>query len=320
MKFWEKIKAIFFKKKIKALPSKGLEIDKIVLTTINENDPEKVIDALKNYGSEMQSESIVHIISHLPLDKRFDAINLCKEYINTYDLAELALRKLDYTGKMAILEQFQDRLDLEDIYKLFNNIPPDKRSVALSKCIERLDSLGIAEIIKKYVPLYDRLDCLNNYSDKLDGFSKAEIIESLDDERKISALTSYAEEINKTDLYDIVSNTETNNILDVLNIVYEKLTSKQIMDIIQYYVPNEKKLETMYKCCNKLDSSTISDLIKYAIPDNQKEEALIAMQNRMQSNNIGEILQFCVKTISALEKVQHNLDAEDVEYFKNHLG
>ena len=97
------------------------------------------------------------------------------------------------------------------------------------------------------------------------------------------------------------------------------MTSKQIMDVIQYYVPDEKKLETMYKCCNNMDSATISDLIKFVIPESQKEEALIAMQNRINVNNIGDILQFCVKTASALKKVQHNLDPEDVEFFKNRL-
>lgn len=319
MKFFERIKEIFFGKKVKALPSSGLDIDKIVLMAINESDPEKVMDALRNHSQEMRPDSIVHIISHLPLDRRVEAIEECHEYITTYDLSELALKKLDYNGKIVILEKFQDTLDLEDIYKLFGNIPPDQRAFALNSCIDRLDSLSISEIIKKYVPLYDRLDCLNTYSDKLDGFSKAQVIESLDGTRKISALKLYVSEVNKTDLFDIVCGTETNNIANVLDVVYENLTSKQIMDIIQYYVPEDKKLETMYKCCNKLDSSTISDLIKYVIPQNQKEEALVAMQNRIKSNNIGEILQFCVRTISALEKVKHNLDPEDIEYFKNNL-
>ena len=150
-------------------------------------------------------------------------------------------------------------------------------------------------------------------------YSKASIIEVLDSDRKIEALKKYVKEISKLDLMDIVCETETSRIPELLEIVYDKLSSKQIMDIIQYYVPDEKKLETMYKCCSNLDSATISDLIKYVIPEDQKEEALIAMQNRIKSNNIGDILQFCVKSVKALKKVQHNLDPEDVEYFKKNL-
>ena len=319
MKFFERIKKFFFSKHIKTLPSEGLEIDKIVLLAVDEREPEKVMDVLRNRGADIMSESIVHIISHLPLDRRLEAIELCADYIDPYDLSDLALKKLDYNGKIAILEKFQDSFDLEDLYKLFGNIPPDQRATALSRCIDRLDSLGISDVIKNYVPLYDRLDCLNKYCDKLDGFSKARVIEGLDSARKVVALKTYVGEINKTDLYDIVCGTETGSICDVLDVAYQNMTSKQIMDVIQYYVPDEKKLETMYKCCNNMDSATISDLIKFVIPDNQKEEALIAMQNRINVNNVGDILQFCVKTVSALKKVQHNLDPEDVEFFKNKL-
>ena len=319
MKIFEKIKTFFFGKKIKALPENGIEIDKISLMAITEKNPENVLNILKNYGSEMKSESIVNIISHLPLDRRVEAIEICDKYIIPYDLAELTLKKLDYRGKITVLEKYQDRLDLEDIYHLLDNIPPDQRKIALDKCVDSLDSLSISEIIKNYIPLYERLDCLNAYYEKLDGYSKASIIEVLDSDRKIEALKKYVKEISKLDLMDIVCETETNRIPELLEIVYDKLSSKQIMDIIQYYVPDEKKLETMYKCCSNLDSATISDLIKYVIPEGQKEEALIAMQNRIKSNNIGDILQFCVKSVKALKKVQHNLEPEDVEYFKKNL-
>lgn len=319
MKFFEKIKELFFRKKVKLLDSESMEIDKIVLMAVKEHDPDKVIEILSNYSSEMKSDSIVQIISTLPLKRRIEGIEVSQRYITPYDLAELALKKLDYNGKIDVLAKFQVRLDLEDIYNLFNSIPPDQRVTALKKCSDRLDSFGLSEVICNYVPLYERLDCLNLYDAKLDGFSKAKIIKNIDSDRKIEALKLYSDEINKTDLYDIVCDTETDRISDVLNVVYNRLTSKQIYDIIQYNVPEDKKLETLYKCCYKLDSSSISDLIKFVIPEEQKEEALIALQNRMKSNNIGEILQFCVKSVNALKKVQHNLDPEDVEFFKNNL-
>lgn len=317
MNLFEKIKNLFFKPRFKALPEESLEIEKITLLAIKEKDPEKTLDILRNYCYEMKSDSIVHIISHLPNKRRFEGIEIAQKYITPYDLSELALKKLDFNGKIEILEKFQNRLDLEDIYKLFNSVPPDQRENALRKCVERFDSFGLSELIRIYIPLYDRLDCLNLYYARLDAFSKANIIKELDADRKIQALNKYGKEINKTDLFDIVCQTETDRIPDVLNVVYSNLTSKQISDIIQYHIKDDKKLETLYKSCYKLDSATISDLIKYTIPDDQKEQALISLQNRIKSNNIGEILQFCVRTTNALKKVQHNLDPEDVEYLKS---
>lgn len=320
MKLFEKIKSIFFKNKVKALPEASIETEKVVLLAVKEREPEKVLDILRTYCFEMNSNSIVHIIAHLPMKRRVEGIEIAQKYITPYDLSDLALRKLDYNGKICVLEKFQNRLDLEDMYQLFNNIPPDQRVRALKKCVDRFDSFALSEIIKKYMPLYDRLDCLNLYHTRLDGSSKANIIKELDADRKFTALSKYQKELNKTDLYDIVCSTETDRIPDVLNVVYNSLTSKQISDIIQYYVPEKRKLETLYKCCYRLDSSTISDLIKYTVPEEQKEEALISLQNRIKSNNIGEILQFCVKSANALKKVQHNLDSEDVEYFENTIG
>ncbi len=319
MKLFERLKEIFFGKKIKALPSKSLEIDKIVLMAVREKDSDKVLDILQNYSQEMDSDSIVHIISNLPMNRRLEGIGIAIRNIAPFDLAELALKKLDYNGKIEVLDKYEYKLSVEDIYQLFNNIPPDQRSYALKKCSERLDSADIADIIKNYVPLYERLECLNLYSDQLDGYSIASIVKTLDTDRKMEALRLYEKEINRTDLYEIVCGTETRKISDVLDIVYNELTTKQIYDLIQYYIPSDKKMETLYKCCYKLDSSTISDIIKYVLPDEQKEEALISLQNRIKSNNIGEILQLCVRSLSALKKVQHNLDPEDVEYFKKNL-
>lgn len=317
MNLFEKIKNLFFKPRFKALPEESLEIEKITLLAVKEKDPEKTLDILRNYCYEMKSDSIVHIISHLPNKRRVEGIEIAQKYITPYDLSELALKKLDFNGKIEVLEKFQNRLDLEDIYKLFNSVSPDQRENALRKCVERFDSFGLSELIRIYIPLYDRLDCLNLYHARLDAFSKANIIKELDADRKIQALNKYGKEINKTDLFDIVCQTETDRIPDVLNVVYSNLTSKQISDIIQYHIKDDKKLETLYKSCYKLDSATISDLIKYTIPDDQKEQALISLQNRIKSNNIGEILQFCVRTTNALKKVQHNLDPEDVEYLKS---
>ena len=141
----------------------------------------------------------------------------------------------------------------------------------------------------------------------------------MDDNRKVSALKTYAKEINKTDLEDIVCNTREDKIPDALNVVYNYLSAGQIADIIRYNVSEKRKLEMLYKCCYKLDSAIISDLIKFTVPQESREEALIALQNRMDKTNVGEVFQFCTKSLSVFQKIQHNLDPEDVEYFKNNI-
>lgn len=316
MKFFERIKNIFFRSKHQALPE-SINADKIILLTKKERDPEKVLNILRNYCALLQSSEISQIIYNLPANKRVEGIEIAQKYLTPYDIYDIALKKIDYIGKLEILEKFQYRLDLEDIFQLFNNLPPDQRTNALNKCIDRFDSYSLSEAIKNYIPLYERLECLNLYQDRLDGFSKASIISNLDSQRKIDALRKYEKELNKTDLNDIICQTETSMVAKVLDIVYNELTQQQIADIIQYNIPKEQRLETLYKCCYKLDSSTIADLIKHAIPEEQKEEALVSLQNRIKSNNIGEIIQFCLKSAKVLDKVKNNLDPEDVEFFSN---
>ena len=152
-------------------------------------------------------------------------------------------------------------------------------------------------------------------SNQIDSSLKASIISSLDPQRKIRALIQYGKELNKTDLEDIICDTESEKISEVFDVVYAYLTPSQIENIIQYYIPEKQKLSALYKSCNKLSSATISDIIKFAIPEQQKEEALVSLQNRIQSNNIGEIIQFCIKGKHVLDKVKNNLDTEDLEYF-----
>ncbi len=316
MKFLERIKQILFGNKIKAISS-GTDVKNIITIIKKEKNHDVALNILKNNLTQLSSSDIVEIISTFPMNKRVEALQIAKKFITTYDLYELTIKKLDYNGKLTILESYQYNLDLDDIFGIFNNLPPDQRKNALSKCIERFDSYEITELIKKYVPLYERLDCLNLYHEKLDGFLKASIIDTLDSQSKISALKKYSKEINQTNLFNIICNSETSKIPELLDIVYNQLTSKQISDIIQYHISEEKKLESLYKCCSRLTSSTISDLIKYSIPESQKEEALIALQNRIKSNNIGEILQLCIKSKRVLDKVKHNLYEEDIEYFTN---
>lgn len=314
MNFLEKLKSIFFKKKTKYLTA-GTDTDKILQLAKKEKDSEKKLNILRNYCYELASSEIAQIIITLPQNRRIEGIEIAQKYITPYDLYDIALKKLDYKGKLEILEKFQHRLDLEDIFGLFNNIPPDQRNTALKKCVDRLDSFGISEIIIKYIPLYEKLDCLNLYHTQLDSSSKASIISNLDTERKTRALTQYGKELNKTDLEDIVCGTESTKVSEVFDVVYAYLTPVQIENIIQYYIPENQKLSALYKSCNKLSSATISDIIKFSIPEHQKEEALVSLQNRIKSNNIGEIIQFCIKGKTILDKVKNNLDAEDIEYF-----
>lgn len=316
MNFFERIKRIFFKNNIKAI-STGFNTENVLKAIKKEKNSEKSISILENYCSELSSAEIIQAIANLPLDKRTKGIEVAQKYITPYDLYDLSLKKLDYAGKLEVLEKFQDRLDLEDIFGLFNNLPPDQRMKALEITIDRFESFGISEIITKYIPLYEKLECLNLYYDRIDSSAKATIIVKLDTERKIEALEKYGNELNKTDLNEIVCKTETTSIGKVLDVVYNNLTSQQVADIIQYYIPENQKLTSLYKCCNKLDSACISDLIKFSIPESQKEEALVTLQNRIKSNNIGEIIQFCIKGKQILDKVKNNLDPEDVEYFNN---
>jgi len=314
MNFLEKLKSIFFRKKTKYLTS-GVDVNKILQLAKKEKDSEKKLNILRNYCYTLSSSEITQIINSLPQNKKIEGIEIAQKYITPYDLYDIALKNLDYKGKIQVLEKFPYRLDLEDIFGLFNNIPPDQRTTALKKCIDRFDSFGLSEIIIKYIPLYEKLDCLNLYHNQLDSSLKASIISSLDPQRKIRALIQYGKELNKTDLEDIICDTESEKISEVFDVVYAYLTPSQIENIIQYYIPEKQKLSALYKSCNKLSSATISDIIKFAIPEQQKEEALVSLQNRIQSNNIGEIIQFCIKGKHILDKVKNNLDTEDLEYF-----
>ncbi len=316
MNFFEKIKKIFFKSKTKYLSS-GINTDKIISIAKKEKDPEKILEILRNYCQYLSSSELSQIIIDLPISKRTTGIEIAQKYITPYDLYDISLKKLDYNGKLEVLEKFQHRLEPEEIFGLFNNLPPDQRTNALQKCADRLDSFGISEIIIKHIPLYEKLDCLNLYHEKLDSFSKSNIILSLDSERKVMALRKYENELNKTDLNDILCETETSKISEIFEIIYNNLTPNQIENIIQYYIPESEKLSALYKSCDKLNSATISDIIKFSIPESQKEEALVTLQDKIKSNNIGEIIQFCIKSKDILKKVKNNIDPEDLEYFNN---
>ena len=317
MKFFEWIKSIFHKDKTLAL---GTAYDNRYVSRAQvAKDPDSVIGYLRQNVAELESSEIAEMIEKLPQGRRIEAVEIAQKHLTPFDLSDITVNKLSAEEKIEVLDKFDFRLDLEDIYAIFDNLTPDQRLNALKKCVDRFDSISLAELIMKYMPLYERLDCLNLYHDRLEESSKALIIESLDPDRKISALKQYGKTLNKTDLNDIIRNTPKERVFSVLSVVYNDISSNQIEDIITFFVPEKEKLAALYMCCNRLNSSTISDLIKYTIPEDQKEEALVALQNRIKSNNIGEILQFYVKSLNALKKVQHNLDKEDVEYFNNKL-
>lgn len=317
MKFLEWVKSLFSKNKTKYL---GTAYDnRYVSKSRYTNDPEGLLGYLRQNCQEMASSEITDLINELPDNRKIEAIEITKKHLTPYDLADIAVNSLTQAGKLEVLEKFQNRLDLDDIYNIFDSITPDQRINALKKCVDRFDSISLAEIIMKHIPLYERLDSLNLYHERLDESSKALIIESLDGARKVQALKNYGKTLNKTDLKDIICNTEKEKVLSVLSVVYNDISSSQIEDIITFYIPEKEKLAALYMCCNRLNSSTISDIIKFTIPEDQKEEALISLQNRIKPNNIGEILQFYVKSLNALKKVQHNLDKEDVEFFNNNL-
>ena len=315
MKFFEWLKHILKPEKINYL---GTAYDnRYVSINKYSNDPEGLLGHLRQNYQEMQSHEIADVIKKLPKEYKIQAIEVAQKHLTPFDLAEIAIKDLNQQDKIEVINKFQNRLDIEDIYQLFNNITPDQRLNTLKKCVDRFDSSTLAELIKKYIPLYERLDTLNLYHNKLDNSSKAIIIDSLDSERKIMALKQYGKELNKTDLNEIVCNTEKEKVFSILSVIYNDISSNQIEDIITFYIPEQEKLAALYMCCNRLNSSTISDIIKFSIPEEQKEEALVSLQNRIKRNNVGEIIQFCIKSKDVLNKVKDNLYPEDYEYFSN---
>ncbi len=313
MKLLEWIKSLFKKDDVKYL---GTAYDnRYVSKSRYYSDPDGLIGYLRQNCANMTSGEITESIEKLPESRKIEAVELAQKYLTPYDLSDIAINGLDQDGKIEALDKFQNRLDLEDIYKIFDNITPDKRMYTLKKCVDRFESLALAELIDKYIPLYERLDALTLYHDRLDDQGKALIIKALDPDRKIIALKEYGKALNRTDLNEIICNTEEEKVFSVLSVVYNDITSSQIEEIITLYIPEEQKLAALYMCCNRLNSSEISDIIKFAIPENQKEEALVSLQNRLRSNNIGEIFQFYIKSAKALKKLEGNLDKEDLEFF-----
>ena len=117
MKLFEKIKSIFFKNKVKALPEASIETEKVVLLAVKERDPEKVLDILRTYCFEMNSNSIVHIIAHLPMKRRVEGIEIAQKYITPYDLSDLALRKLDYNGKISDIYCYSIKISVNGFFR-----------------------------------------------------------------------------------------------------------------------------------------------------------------------------------------------------------
>ena len=81
MNLFERIKRIFFKSKVKALPSESTDIQKIVLLATRERDSKKVLEILTNHSQFMKSSDIIQIISHLPMKNRIEAIRISNKYI-----------------------------------------------------------------------------------------------------------------------------------------------------------------------------------------------------------------------------------------------
>ena len=81
----------------------------------------KQLNILRNYCYTLSSSEITQIINSLPQNKKIEGIEIAQKYITPYDLYDIALKNLDYKGKIQVLEKFPYRLDLEDIFGLFNS-------------------------------------------------------------------------------------------------------------------------------------------------------------------------------------------------------
>ena len=285
-----KIKNMFSKKKVKKLAA-STNTDKTVKLALREKNPDRILDILTNCGSTLTSNEIMTIILKLPINKRLDGMRAAKRHLTPYDLFEIINNKLDGNNKLHALEEFQNQLDLYDIYKIFDNLSPDKRTAALEICLDRFDSFSLGELIKLYIPLVERSDMLYKYDELIDSFSKADIIKKMIPDETIKALEKYGSELNSNNICEIITSMPMSHITQALKTTYKYLNQNQIRDIIMYNIPEYQRLEALESCSDVLDISIKTDIIKYSIPDKDKETAVTDLADSLDSDHVSNIIE-----------------------------
>ena len=313
---FEKIKNFFKSKHMKRI-AESSDTSKLFWLIKKEKDIGKIQCMLSNYVTVLSSDEILEIISKMPVKNRLDMLSSYKRYITPYDLSEFIVKKLDTDWKIKALNEFKDILDIFDIYKIFENISPDKRIEALDVIVDRLDSSNLADMIKKYVPYSQRKEAILKYDNQLDVFSKVGIIKKMPSNDIAEVLEKYKDILSSSNILEILDKVPSSKIEKVINVVKDKLTSSSLADIIIYKALEEDRLNLLLECSDYIEPAMIADIIKNALDNENRKIAILHLKDKLDEKLIGEIVQYYLKDDKELiEQLKNNMYEEDYNYLK----
>lgn len=313
---FEKIKNFFKSKHMKRI-AESSDTSRLFWLIKKEKDIGKIQCMLSNYVTVLSSDEILEIISKMPVKNRLNMLSSYKRYITPYDLSEFIVKKLDTDWKIKALNEFKDILDIFDIYKIFENISPDKRIEALDVIVDRLDSSNLADMIKKYVPYSQRKEAILKYDNQLDVFSKVGIIKKMPSNDIAEVLEKYKDILSSSNILEILDKVPSSKIEKVINVVKDKLTSSSLADIITYKALEKDRFNILLECSDYIEPAMIADIIKNA-PDNENRKiAILHLKDKLDEKLIGEIVQYYLKDDKELiEQLKNNMYEEDYNYLK----
>lgn len=313
---FEKIKNFFKSKHMKRI-AESSDTSKLFWLIKKEKDIGKIQCMLSNYVTVLSSDEILEIISKMPVKNRLNMLSSYKRYITPYDLSEFIVKKLDTDWKIKALNEFKDILDIFDIYKIFENISPDKRIEALDVIVDRLDSSNLADMIKKYVPYSQRKEAILKYDNQLDVFSKVGIIKKMPSNDIAEVLEKYKDILSSSNILEILDKVPSSKIEKVINVVKDKLTSSSLADIITYKALEKDRLNLLLECSDYIEPAMIADIIKNALDNENRKIAILHLKDKLDEKLIGEIVQYYLKDDKELiEQLKNNMYEEDYNYLK----
>lgn len=313
---FEKIKNFFKSKHMKRI-AESSDTSKLFWLIKKEKDIGKIQCMLSNYVTVLSSDEILEIISKMPVKNRLDMLSSYKRYITPYDLSEFIVKKLDTDWKIKALNEFKDILDIFDIYKIFENISPDKRIEALDVIVDRLDSSNLADMIKKYVPYSQRKEAILKYDNQLDVFSKVGIIKKMPSNDIAEVLEKYKDILSSSNILEILDKVPSSKIEKVINVVKDKLTSSSLADIITYKALEKDRLNLLLECSDYIEPAMIADIVKNALDNENRKIAILHLKDKLDEKLIGEIVQYYLKDDKELiEQLKNNMYEEDYNYLK----
>lgn len=313
---FEKIKNFFKSKHMKRI-AESSDTSRLFWLIKKEKDIGKIQCMLSNYVTVLSSDEILEIISKMPVKNRLDMLSSYKRYITPYDLSEFIVKKLDTDWKIKALNEFKDILDIFDIYKIFENISPDKRIEALDVIVDRLDSSNLADMIKKYVPYSQRKEAILKYDNQLDVFSKVGIIKKMPSNDIAEVLEKYKDILSSSNILEILDKVPSSKIEKAINVVKDKLTSSSLADIITYKALEKDRLNLLLECSDYIEPAMIADIIKNALDNENRKIAILHLKDKLDEKLIGEIVQYYLKDDKELiEQLKNNMYEEDYNYLK----